>query len=133
MPYGESTSPEIERIATIIVDAAFKVHSTLGPGLLESVYSICLAHELTKRGLRVAREVILPIVYDGVQLDAGLRIDLLIESCVIVETKAVEKMNPVFEAQLLTYLRLTRNQLGFLINFNVVKIKDGIKRVINSR
>ena len=133
MPYGESTSPEIERIATIIVDAAFKVHSTLGAGLLESVYSICLAHELTKRGLIVAREVVLPIVYDGVQLDAGLRIDLLVESCVIVETKAVEKMNPVFEAQLLTYLRLTRNQLGFLINFNVVKIKDGIKRVINSR
>src|SRR5437588_8077191 len=103
--YGESTSEEVERVAKIIVDAAFKVHTTLGPGLLESVYSICLTYELRKRGLVVEREVMLPILYDGVKLEAGLRIDLLVEGCVIVETKAVERFIPVFEAQLLTYLK----------------------------
>jgi GxxExxY protein len=132
-PYGESTSDRVEQVAREIVDAAFKVHSTLGPGLLESVYSICLAHELRKRGLRVERELKLPIVYDGVTLEAGLRVDLLVEGCVVVETKAVERLIPVFEAQVLTYLRLTRTTLGFLINFNVPLIKDGIKRVIDSR
>jgi GxxExxY protein len=103
-----------------------------GLGLLESVYSICLAHELRKRGLKVEREVKLPIFYDGVRLDAGLRIDLIVESCIIVETKAVEWLIPVFEAQLLTYLKLTGHTLGFLVNFNVTLIKDGIKRVILS-
>jgi GxxExxY protein len=131
--FGESTSPEIERVASRIVDAAFRVHSTLGPGLLESVYSICLAHELRKFGLRVDREIKIPIVYDGVRIEAGLRIDLLVESSIIVETKAVERMIPVFQAQLLTYLKLTGYSLGFLINFNVPLIKDGIKRVIRSQ
>jgi GxxExxY protein len=133
MGYGESTSVKVEEVAKAVVDAAFKVHTALGPGLLESVYSICLAHELRQRGLVVEREVKLPIVYDGVTLDAGLRLDLIVEACVIVETKAVERMIPVFDAQLLTYLKLTGHVLGLLINFNVPLIKDGIKRVIRSR
>jgi GxxExxY protein len=132
MGYGESTSVLVEQVAKAVVDAAFKVHATLGPGLLESVYSICLAHELRARGFVVEREVKLPIVYDGVQLDAGLRIDLIVEGCIIVETKSVERVIPVFQAQLLTYLKLTGHTLGFLINFNVPLIKDGIKRVIRS-
>jgi GxxExxY protein len=132
-PYGESTSEKVEQVAKEIVDAAFKVHSALGPGLLESVYAICLAYELRKRGLRVERELKLPIVYDGVKLEAGLRVDMLVEGCVIVDTKAVERMIPVFEAQVLTYLKLTKTTLGFLINFNVPLIKDGIQRVIDSK
>src|SRR5437588_2205779 len=100
MRYGESLSPEIERIATIIVDAAFKVHTTLGPGLLESIYSLALKFELERLGLRVAHQLILPVFYDGHDLGAGLRIDLLVEDLVIVEVKAVEKMIPVFQAQI---------------------------------
>jgi GxxExxY protein len=133
MGYGESTSVKVEEVAKAVVDAAFKVHTAMGPGLLESVYSICLAHELRQRGLVVEREAKLPIVYDGVTLDAGLRLDLIVEACVIVETKAVERMIPVFDAQLLTYLKLTGHVLGLLINFNVPLIKDGINRVIRSR
>lgn len=125
-----AVSPELNRIAKEVVDAAFKVHSTLGAGLLESVYETCLAHELSKRGLKIQTQVAFPIVYDEVRLDAGLRIDLVVERQLIVEIKAVEMMPPVFEAQLLTYLKLTKIRLGFLINFNVPKIKDGIKRII---
>lgn len=121
---------EIDRVAKGVVDGAFKVHSALGPGLLESVYEACLAHELRKRGVNIQTQVAFPIVYDDVRLDAGLRIDLVVENQLIVKIKAVETMQPVFEAQLLTYLKLTRNRLGFLINFNVPKIKDGIKRII---
>src|SRR6266850_5174067 len=126
----EVLSPALERVATQIVDAAFKVHSELGPGLLESVYEKCLAYELTKRGLRVQRQVLVPIVYDGVVLDEPLRLDLLVEESVIVEVKAVERMHPVFESQMLTYLKLTGKRLGFIINFNVVVIRQGIKRMI---
>jgi GxxExxY protein len=133
LAYGESTTPEVERIARIVVDCIFKVHSTLGPRLLESVYSICLAHELRNRGLRVDGEVKLPIVYDGIRLECGLRLDLIVESCIIIETKAVDRLIPVFDAQLMTYLKLTGYMLGFLANFNVALIKDGIKRVIRSR
>jgi len=132
MPYGGSTSRELERIAHIVVDAIFKVHSTLGPGLLESVYSICLAYELRKRGLTVRREVAVPIIYDDIRLEAGLRIDLIVEEKLIVECKCVERMIAVFDAQLLTYLKLTGMELGILVNFNVPLIKDGIKRVIRS-
>ncbi|MGD1278395.1 MAG: GxxExxY protein [Tepidisphaeraceae bacterium] len=132
MGYGESTNPELERIATIVVDAIYKVHSNLGPGLLESVYSICLAHELRKCGLKVEREVKLPILYDGVRLESGLRLDLVVESCIIIEAKAVEKLIAIFDAQLLTYLKLTGYTLGFLVNFNVILIKNGLKRVILS-
>lgn len=130
MRYGENTSVEIERVAREIVDASFKVHQVLGPGILESVYETCLAYELSKRGLKVLRQVMVPIVYDGQQLDDGLRLDLMVEDCVIVEVKAVEKMLPLFEAQALTYLKLTGKRLALLINFNVPLIKDGIKRII---
>lgn len=128
---GDTLTPELEAIATQIVDAAFKVHSTLGPGLLESVYETCLAHELTKRGFKVQRQVVVPLIYDGVKLDAGLRLDLLVEDQIIIELKAVEKMIPIFEAQVLTYLKLSGKRLAFLINFNVPVIKQGIKRFIH--
>ena len=125
-----SLPPQIERVATQIVDAAFKVHLALGPGLLESVYETCLVHELKGRGLDVRQQVVIPVYYSDVRLDAGLRLDLLVEEQVILELKAVERMLPVFDAQLLTYLKLSGKRLGFLINFNVSRIKDGIKRLI---
>ena len=106
-----------------------RVHSTLGPGLLEAVYKTCFIHELRRRNVEVKSEVEIPVVYDGLRLATGLRIDLLVEQQVIVELKAVEKMNPVFEAQLLTYLRLSGVRLGLLINFTVPLIKNGIKRI----
>ncbi len=127
---GDVLSPELERIGREIVDSAFKVHCELGPGLLESVYEACFEYELKKRGLKVRRQVLVPIIYDGVVLKEELRIDLLVEEQVIVEVKAVEKMNPIFETQTLTYLRLSDLRLAFLINFNVKLIKDGIKRII---
>jgi GxxExxY protein len=130
MGFGETTSDRIEAVAKVIVDAAFKVHRILGPGLLESVYVTCLAHELKMRGLKVARGVKVPIVYEGTELDAELRLDLLVEDLVIVEAKSVDKILPVFEAQSLTYLRLLRLRLCLLINFNVVLFKDGIKRIV---
>lgn len=116
MKYGESTSAEVERVAREIVDAAFKVHQALGPGILESVYETCLAYELGKRRLKVLRQLMVPIVYDGQQLDDGLRLDLMVEDCIVVEVKAVEKMLPLFEAQVLTYLELTGKKLALLIN-----------------
>ncbi len=118
-----------DEVAKEIVDSAFKVHRELGPGLLESVYEICLAHELIKRGLDVRRQVNFPIMYDGERLDTGLRLDLLVEDRVIVEIKAVENHKPLFEAQVLTYLKLSGKRLGLLINFNVMLFKDGIKRI----
>ena len=117
-------------MATEVVDAAFKVHSALGPGLLESVYEVCLAHELHQRGLKFQSQVALPIIYKGIRLDAALRTDLIVERQLIVEIKAVETILPVFEAQLLTCLKLTGIRLGLLINFNVPRIKEGIKRMI---
>ncbi len=122
--------PEIERVGRSVLDAAFKVHTALGPGLLESVYETACAYELRKNGLTVATQVELPICYDGQQLESGFRADLVVEKCVIVELKAVEIMNAVFEAQLMTYLRLSGLRLGFLINFNVPHLKDGIKRMV---
>jgi GxxExxY protein len=130
MSFGETTSLDIERVAHEIVDAAFKIHRHLGPGLLESAYETVLIYELTKRGLRVERQVPVPVVYEEVRLDAGYRLDLVVEGCVVVELKAVEKWIPLHEAQLLTYLKLTGYRLGLLINFNTKLIKDGIKRVI---
>jgi GxxExxY protein len=130
MAYGETTSPEIERIAAAIVDACYVVHKKFGPGLLESVYRACLAAELRKRGFSVLREVRVPIFYEGIELDEGYRLDLLVNDLVIVEVKAVECMIPVFDAQLLTHLKLINKRLGLLVNFNVVLIKDG-KRIIN--
>lgn len=128
----EPISRELDAVATAIVDAAFRVHSTLGPGLLESVYETCLEHELVKRGQPVLRQVSLPISYDGSKLDAGLRLDLLVAESIIVEVKAVERLLPVHDAQLLTYLKLARKPLGFLINFNVTLIKEGIRRRISA-
>ena len=126
----EPISDELERLAKACVEAAYKVHKALGPGLLESVYEACMAYELRKAGLHVDRQQELPIVYDGQELDEGLRLDLLVESKLIVELKAVEKMIPLFTAQTVTYLKLTKRRLALLINFNVPVIKDGIKRVV---
>jgi len=120
-----------ESIGRAILDSAMKVHSALGSGLLESAYEACLAHELKKTGLPFEKQVILPIVYDGERLDAGYRIDLLVAEKVIVEIKAVEKFLPIHGAQLLSYLNLSKCKLGYLLNFNVVHMKDGIKRIVN--
>ncbi|HEY6012071.1 MAG TPA: GxxExxY protein [Nitrospirota bacterium] len=119
-----------ELIARKIVDAAYVVHKTLGPGLLERVYEVCFCHELAKRGLEYRRQVDIPITYDGIQFEEGLRLDVLVENAIICELKAVDEMNPVWEAQLLSHLKLSKRELGFLINFNVPRIKDGIKRFI---
>ena len=123
-------SKEDEEIATKIVDVAYCVHRELGPGLLEKVYEVCFCHELSKRGLSYQRQVEVPIVYDGITFDVGFRLDVLVENLVICELKAVDETNPVWEAQLLSHLKLSGKRLGFLINFNVKYIKDGIKRVI---
>ncbi len=120
------------QISGQIIDAAMRVHSQLGPGLLESTYEACIIHELRKRGLRFESQIFLPVSYDGVQIDAGYRIDLLIENAIIVELKAVEKLLPVHQAQLLSYLKLSGRKLGLLINFNVVHLKDGIIRLANN-
>lgn len=125
-------SERIEEIAKVIVNSAFKVHKELGPGLLEKVYEACLAYEIEKAGLIVKRQVDVPIIYDGIQLTEKLKLDLIVENLVIVETKAVEIVNPVWQAQIISHLRLTNNELGFLINFNVPLIKNGIKRFINT-
>ena len=118
-------------IAKEIVDAAFRVHTTLGPGLLESVYDSVLAYELGRRGLRTVRQQAIPVVYNSVRIDAGFRADLIVEDKVIVEVKSVEVLAPVHKKQLLTYLRLADKRLGLLINFQVVLIKDGITRIVN--
>jgi GxxExxY protein len=119
-----------EMIAKQIVDAAFKVHSNLGPGLVEKVYEACFCHELSKKGTFYQRQVVVPILYDGAILDEGLRLDVLVDNLVICELKAVDELNPIWEAQLITYLKMTNKRLGFLINFNVSLIKKGIKRII---
>ena len=123
-------SPDVERVGKAVLNAAFKVDTALGPGLLESVYETCTAYELTQRGLRAATQVALPVTYQGIKMDAGLRPDMVVEDSVIVEFKSVDAMHPIFEAQLITYLKLTGVRLGFLINFNVVHLKDGIKRIV---
>lgn len=119
-----------EIIGKAIVNASFKVHKELGPGLLERVYEICLAHELKKAGFEVSRQVNIPVVYDGLVFDEGLRLDLLVEDLVVVEIKAVDLVNPVWQAQIISHLKLTNKNLGYLINFNVPLIKNGIKRFI---
>ncbi len=119
-----------ESIAEKIVDAAYTVHKILGPGLLEKVCEVCFCHELSKRGLQNKRQVDIPIVYDGLIFNEGLRLDVLVEDLIICELKAVDEMNPVWEAQILSHLKLTGKRLGFLFNFNVSLIKNGIKRII---
>jgi GxxExxY protein len=123
--------PERTRqVAKGLVGAAIEVHKSLGPGLLESTYQVCLEHELTRRGLSIARQVALPVVYHAVKLDAGYRMDLVVGGAVVVEIKAIEALAPVHEAQLLTYLRLSGHRLGYPINFNVVMLTQGLKRMI---
>lgn len=124
-------SEEIERVATQIVDACVQVHRELGPGLLESTYQVCLAHELRTRELEVRCEVMLPVQYSGIQIEAGYRIDMLIADCVVIENKALSSLLPIHEAQLLTYLKLSGFRLGFLVNWNVPLIRNGIKRMVN--
>jgi len=119
-----------EEIGKAIVEAALKVHKELGPGLLEKVYEVCLTHELRKEGFQVDRQVDIPIQYDGITFEEGLRLDLLVDRRVVIETKAVDQVNPVWQAQVLSHLKLTGLRLGYLINFNVPLIKQGIKRII---
>jgi len=123
-------SKKEESIAGKIVDAAYTVHKILGPALLEKVYEVCFCHELSKRGLKYKRQVDIPIVYDGIIFNEGLCLDVLVEELIICELKAVDEMNPVWQAQILSHLKLTGKRLGFLINFNVPLIKNGIKRTI---
>ena len=119
-----------EYIAKQIVDAAYTVHKKLGPGLLEKVYEVCFCHELSKRGLKCQRQIEFPIVYDGITFEEGLRLDVLVEDLVICEIKAKDELNQLWKAQVLSHLKLLEKRLGFLINFNVALIKDGIKRII---
>ena len=122
---------QLERIATNVVDASVKLHKDLGPGLLESIYTVILEKKLTDRGFAVEREKPIPIVYDGLHFDMGFRADLVIDGCFIVELKSVEELEPVHWKQLLTYLKVTKTRLGLLINFGEAILKDGIKRVAN--
>jgi GxxExxY protein len=121
------TANEVSRY---IITAALKVHSALGPGLLESAYEVCLAHELRKAGLKVETQVGLPVIYDGIRLDAGYRIDMLVNDLVVVELKSVEEISRIHLAQVLSYMKLSKKQLGLIINFNVLRLKDGIKRLV---
>ncbi len=122
---------DLNSISGAIVDAAFHIHSTLGPGLLESVYEVVLAHELEKRGLKVERQKPVPIEFEGIRFDEGFRADLIVENCVVVELKSVEELSRVHAKQLLTYLRLLDYRLGLLLNFGAPVIKDGIRRIVN--
>ena len=119
-----------DSIGKAVVNAAFRVHKALGPGLLERVYEVCMEYELKKAGFKVKRQVDIPIMYDDLVFDEGLRLDLLVEDLVIVEMKAVDLVNPVWQAQVMSHLKLTNRKLGYLINFNVALIKDGIKRIV---
>lgn len=122
---------DVEQTATLIVDAAIKVHRVLGPGLLESAYQRCLQHELCQRGAMVETEVLLPIRYEGIEIEAAYRIDMRVNQCVIIENKTVDSLLPIHQAQLLTYLKLTNCQVGFLLNWHVPVMKQGIKRMVN--
>ncbi|HEY9216854.1 MAG TPA: GxxExxY protein [Phenylobacterium sp.] len=120
----------LDAIGRQVVDGAIQVHRELGPGLLESAYEHCLAHELHSRGLDVARQVALPIHYAGLRLDAGYRLDLLVQGGVLVEVKAVEALSRLHEAQVLTYLKLSGYRLGYLVNFNSVQLRQGLRRFV---
>lgn len=122
---------EVNKITEAIIGAAIEVHRALGPGLLESAYEACLVFELTERGFQVEQQKALPILYKGMRVDAGYRLDLLVNDTVIVEIKAVDKLAPIHSAQLMSYLRLSEKKIGLLINFNVKLLKDGLKRIAN--
>jgi GxxExxY protein len=125
----EPVSERIDEVAREIVDAAFRLHVALGPGLLESVYEACMCRELSRRDIPFEKQIEVPIIYEGVRLESEFRLDLLVDDLVIVELKAVDELLELHKAQLLTYLKLARKRVGLLINFNVVKIKDGIRRL----
>lgn len=132
--HGRTSShriPRVNRITGMIITAAMKVHSQLGPGLLESAYEACLAHELRKQGLSVAQQVALPVIYDGERIDLGYRMDLIVDGSVVIEVKCVEAINPVHRAQLLSYIRLSGRHIGLLINFHVAHLRDGIQRMVD--
>jgi len=129
----EGMGETLEGLAANVLDCAFSVHRGLGPGLLESVYEACLCHELSKRGILHHRQLVLPVHYDGVVVDAGLRLDVLVGNSLVVELKAIEALAPIHTAQVLTYLKLTGHSLGLLINFNVPLLRDGIRRVVISK
>ena len=129
---GEQPVPPpaaLREVTGAVVDSAFKVHSRLGPGLLEAVYESCLQYELERRGLRVQRQVCLPVVYEGMRFETGYRLDMLVEASVIVELKSVEAVTDVHKAQLKTYLKLSGHRVGLLVNFNTTLIRDGITRI----
>ena len=126
----DKISSEEDRIGKEIVNAAFEVHKEMGPGLLEKVYEVCFCHVLGEKGLNVKRQLDVPIVFDGIIFEEGLRLDVLVNDLVICELKTIENVNPVWEAQLLSHLKLTNKRLGYLINFNVPLIKNGIKRMV---
>ena len=126
----EEVSEEEDRIGREIVNAAYHVHRELGPGLLEKVYEVCFCHVLAQKGFEVKRQIDIPIVFEGIFFDEGLRLDVIVNDMVICELKALENVNPVWEAQLLSHLKLTNKRLGYLINFNVPLIKNGIKRMV---
>lgn len=128
---ARSHSLRINEITGAIVNSAMKIHSLLGPGLLESAYQACLTHELRSRGLEVATQVALPVVYEGHKLEVGYRIDLVVEHKVVVEVKSVDAIHPIHQAQLLSYMRLSEIPVGLLINFNVLHMRDGIKRMVD--
>ena len=123
---------DIEDVGRIIVDSAIRVHRELGPGLLESAYQACLAYELRSAGLKVKCEVPLSVQYGEIRIDAGYRIDMLVSDCIVIENKAVERILPIHAAQLLTYLRLSDRRLGFLLNWHVKLMKQGVKRFVNN-
>lgn len=129
--YLEPIPKELDSIGKLIVDAAYTVHKNLGPGLLEKVYEVCFCYELSKRGLSYQRQIDVPIVYENIVFDEGLRLDVFVEKEIICELKSRETINPVWPAQVLSHLRLTNKRLGYLINFNVVSIRDGIRRIAN--
>ena len=129
----DAEGKRLDEITGAVVDAAMKIHTALGPGLLESVYEKCLKHELWRRGLRVQTQVWLPVAYDGIIIEGGYKIEVLVEEKVVVELKVVETLLDIHKAQLLSYLKLSGNRVGLLINFNVVHLRDGIKLLVNSR
>lgn len=131
MQTGARQKRTADELSQMVIGAAMRVHSKLGPGLLESAYEICLCHELSREGIPFKRQLELPIEYDGVKLDCGYRIDLLVDGSLLIELKAVEAIDRIHTAQVITYLKLTGISLGLIINFNTVHLREGIKRVVN--
>ena len=131
MSFGAKLAKDENELSKVILDAAFRVHSALGPGLLESAYEACLAYELRNEGLEVLTQVPLPLVYREVRLDIGYRLDMVVEDLVVVEIKAIDSLTAIHQAQVISYLKLSGKKLGILINFNTLHLRDGIKRVVH--